>query len=198
MRAPARPDILGLVPRIQTPGAKDGAPCGNTGRLDPRHKGEDDERNGSLPRNGGPCPPPATRAIVEPSPERVQRLRASPTKTPGALPDGSILAFRSLTSQRAQNVARRTVRSEFPHFLCERNGRRTDRTHRTPFFLSDLGRSPIRRPARRPSWDSILGQSDRRRTNSASKTKAVGQIGHIGHLFSVSDGPPPQPRTGQP
>ena len=35
--------ILGLVPRIQNPGAGHGRIFGETGSLDPRHKGEDDE-----------------------------------------------------------------------------------------------------------------------------------------------------------
>ena len=39
--------ILGLVPRIQTPGPDTGAPCGHTERMDPRHKGEDDGKWGS-------------------------------------------------------------------------------------------------------------------------------------------------------
>ena len=33
--------ILGLVPRIQNPGAGHGRIFGETGSLDPRHKGED-------------------------------------------------------------------------------------------------------------------------------------------------------------
>ena len=54
---PFRFVILGLVPRIQTPGVRRERSIGKTGSLDPRHKGEDDgvwgEDDGMLEEDAG-------------------------------------------------------------------------------------------------------------------------------------------------
>ncbi len=70
--------ILGLVPRIQTPGPDTGAPCGHTERMDPRHKGEDDGKSGAT----SSAPAGSTRPARPASP--VVILRPVPRiQTPG-------------------------------------------------------------------------------------------------------------------